>query len=95
MHPQAFAVQFRSLDLLTHQLGTSLFLPVDREKAFSFFEDREISSRSLLTGSTSGCLILVGAKFMRSRIRLQHKMAGYTHQMEEQDHTLPSTCYVH
>ncbi|MBS1126791.1 MAG: hypothetical protein H6Q93_780 [Nitrospirae bacterium] len=39
MHPQAFAVQFRSLDLLTHQLGTSLFLPVDREKAFSFFED--------------------------------------------------------
>jgi ligand-binding SRPBCC domain-containing protein len=39
MHQRSFTIGFSKLSLLTHQLEASLFLPVDRRKAFSFFED--------------------------------------------------------
>jgi len=39
MQQQSYTIEFRKLSLLTHQLAASLFLPVDRRKAFSFFED--------------------------------------------------------
>ena len=39
MQQQSFTIEFRKLSLFTHQLAASLFLPVDRRKAFSFFED--------------------------------------------------------
>ena len=39
MQQQSYTIEFRKLGLLTHQLVASLFLAVDRRKAFSFFED--------------------------------------------------------
>jgi ligand-binding SRPBCC domain-containing protein len=39
MQQQSYTIEFRKLGLFTHQLAASLFLPVDRRKAFSFFED--------------------------------------------------------
>jgi hypothetical protein len=39
MQQQSYTVEFRKLSLFNHQLTASLYLPVDRRKAFSFFED--------------------------------------------------------
>ncbi len=39
MQQQSYTIEFRKLSILTHQLEASLFLPVGRRKAFSFFED--------------------------------------------------------
>ena len=39
MQQQSYTIEFRKVSLFTYQLEASLFLPVRRRKAFSFFED--------------------------------------------------------